>query len=82
MGMEELMDPVIAHEKECERIKNTEVTINGVKVLVKDMYPDDFGAKEFFEKINLITKGKTGKAPKVGKEDLEDTDPSSIEDDD
>lgn len=82
MGMEELLDPVVAHEKECEMIKNTEVTINGVKVLIKDLYLDDFNARDFYEKVNLLTKGKTGKPPKVGKAALEDTDAESMLDDD
>lgn len=74
---ENLMDPLLAHERELEMVRSTEVNINGVKLLISEIFPDDFQAREFYDKVVLITKAKTGKKPKTGQELLDDTEPGS-----
>lgn len=67
--------------KEAERIKqdeimmNTDVEVNGVKLKLKDMFSDAWGARDFYTKLNLLNKSKGGKV-------LMDTTVSSIMDDD
>lgn len=54
---------------------NREFTINGVKLKVKDMFPDCWNAKDFIAKLNLLEKTQGGK-------DLMDDSVKSIMDDD
>lgn len=73
-------DPAYAKDS-AERLKaekvmlEQEVNINGVKLQVKDMFPDPWNAKDFVAKLNLLNKSIGGKA-------LLDTSPMSIMEDD
>ena len=40
---------------------NREVTVNGVKLKIKDLYPDYWAAKDFLGKLNIIEKTQGGK---------------------
>ena len=53
---------------------NTEITLNGVKLRLKDMFPDSWAAKDFYIKLNLLNKSKGGK-------ELLETSPNTIMDD-
>ena len=57
-----------------DAMMNTEITLNGVKLKLKDMFPDYWAAKDFYTKLNLLNKSKGGKV-------MMDTSPSSIMDD-
>ena len=57
-----------------DKMMNTEITLNGVKLKLKDMFPDYWAAKDFYTKLNLLNKSKGGKV-------MMDPSPSSIMDD-
>lgn len=57
-----------------ETMMNTEITLNGVKLRLKDMFPDCWAAKDFYTKLNLLNKSKGGK-------ELLNTSPTTIMDD-
>lgn len=40
---------------------NREMTLNGVKLKIKDMFPDAWAAREFIAKLNILEKSKGGK---------------------
>lgn len=40
---------------------NREMTLNGVKLKIKDMFPDSWAAREFIAKLNILEKSKGGK---------------------
>lgn len=56
------LDPVQEREDDNEEILNTEVSINGAKVKVGDMFPDIFEARNFLRQVQLIDAAR--KAPK------------------
>lgn len=58
-----------------DKMMNTEIELNGVKLKLKDMFPDCWAAKDFYTKLNLLNKSVGGKA-------LLDTSPESIMDED
>ena len=66
--------------REAQRLKteeeamNLEVTVNGAKLQVKDLFPDYWAARDFVSKLNLLSKSAGGKA-------LMDTSPMSVMDD-
>lgn len=70
------ISPEMENQKEQdEALLNTEFTLNGVKLRLRDMFPDAWAARDFNTKLNLLNKSKGGKA-------LLDTSPESIMDDD
>lgn len=53
--------------KEAQRLKdeeimmNTEVSINGTTLKLKQMFPDCWAAKDFYSKLTLLNAAKGGK---------------------
>lgn len=55
------LDPVQEREDDNEEILGTEVSINGAKVTIGDIFPDIFEARNFARAVQLIDAAKTAK---------------------
>lgn len=64
------LDPVDERDRENEAVMETEVTLNGAKVKVGDLFKDIFDAREFLRKVSIIDSAR-GKKSDV-EETLED----------
>ena len=62
-----------ARKAEDAAMLESEVTLNGVTLKLKDMFPDAWAARDFYTKLKLLNKAKGGK-------DLLDPSPESMMD--